>query len=272
MATTFPRTRRGRGTSKSRRRTLPSSSSSSSSSTSKRRRRRAGRAGKASATAAAAGGEGGGKPAGRTDALHKVLQKQLRKRAGGKGKGENEDLEDICPHTQDPPEGYTLVPKGDVYITRNCRTQTHAAGQTVYTVYNTKLRKTLGLYIPTSIHTAVLSTATSTQTTRTAAVAAKDERDTARARTQLLTSFPFIPAADLDAVLNHAYMKGSRRVGRSGTVGDEGRKVELAVEAHVRHVHSGYEALLEKGVEREEARGRVREKVRDVKALWRGDG
>lgn len=93
MVATPPLPRRGGTSSKSRRGGL-------SSATSKRRKRRNGRAGKATASGAGGGGDdgggrGGSKPAGRTDALHKVLQKQLRKRAGGKGKGENDDLEDV---------------------------------------------------------------------------------------------------------------------------------------------------------------------------------
>lgn len=33
------------------------------------------------------------------------------------------------------PDGYVLVPKGDVYITRHCRSKTKESDQIVYVVY-----------------------------------------------------------------------------------------------------------------------------------------
>lgn len=41
----------------------------------------------------------------------------------------------IRTETQGPSPGYIFIPKGDVYITRNCRSLSHDAKQTVYTVY-----------------------------------------------------------------------------------------------------------------------------------------
>lgn len=40
-----------------------------------------------------------------------------------------------CLERQPPPAGYVFVPKGDVYITRHCRSQTKEAQQIVYVVY-----------------------------------------------------------------------------------------------------------------------------------------
>lgn len=78
-----------------------------------------------------------------------------------------------------------------------------------------------------------------------------------------------MPAEEERAVLGHAFLKGSGRVGRSGKVKSEEKKVELAVEAHIRHVHTQYEALLEGGMEREDAREKVWEEVKQVKKRWK---
>lgn len=40
-----------------------------------------------------------------------------------------------CVERQPLPAGYVFVPKGDVYITRHCRSQTKEAQQVVYVVY-----------------------------------------------------------------------------------------------------------------------------------------
>ena len=53
------------------------------------------------------------------------------------------------------PKGYRFVPKGNVYITKNCRKNTQAANKTVYVVVeslNTKRVKTLGIRVPADIY------------------------------------------------------------------------------------------------------------------------
>ncbi|PGH30118.1 hypothetical protein GX50_07095 [[Emmonsia] crescens] len=204
--------------------------------------------------------------------LPRELRRALEKQNAAKEKLGDASLEDIRTESQGPPPGYVFVPKGDVYITRNCRSLSHQAKQTVYTVYNPKTQRTLGLYIPAQIHTAVTQSAARTVTARAQAVAQKDARDTSKARALLRAQFPAMPADTLETVLGHAFLKGSRRVGRSGKVESEEVKVGLAVDAHIRHVHTDYERLLEGGVERGEARERVWGTVRRVRALWEGKG
>ncbi|KAK2813864.1 hypothetical protein FQN50_000265 [Emmonsiellopsis sp. PD_5] len=202
--------------------------------------------------------------------LPRDLRRALQQQDAVLEKFGDASLEEIRNDAEGPPPGYIFVPKGDVYITRNCRTRSHEAKQTVYTVYNPKTQHTLGLYIATEIHTAVSLSATTTQAARTLAVAQKDARDTSKARALLRTQFPKMPTDTVETVLGHAFLKGSRRVGRSGKFEDEEVKVKLAVEAHIRHVHTEYEALLDGGVEREEARERVWSAVKRIKAIWAG--
>lgn len=78
-----------------------------------------------------------------------------------------------------------------------------------------------------------------------------------------------MPDESLEVVLDHAFLKGSGRVGRTSTKTDE-RKAVLAVEAHIRHVHTSYEELLESGMDREEARDAVGGTVRAVRLAWEG--
>ncbi|EER37941.1 conserved hypothetical protein [Histoplasma capsulatum H143] len=137
---------------------------------------------------------------------------------------------------------------------------------------NPHTQRTLGLYVPSQVHTTVTKTAASTLHARSRAVAQKDARDTSKARTLLCAQFPAMPAETLEKVLGHAFLKGSRRVGRSGTVASEQAKVGLAVDAHIRHEHTEYERLLGDGVERAEARERVWGLVRRIRALWEGKG
>ena len=80
-----------------------------------------------------------------------------------------------------------------------------------------------------------------------------------------------MPTASLETVLEHAFLKGSGRVGRTAMKSDE-RKADLAVEAHIRHMHTPYEELLDAGMERREAREAVWGTVRAIKNAWEGGG
>jgi hypothetical protein len=82
--------------------------------------------------------------------------------------------------------------------------------------------------------------------------------------------FPGCPPPRAEAIAYHAALRGSGRVGRSAA----GRAldadaVRLAVSASVRHVDTVYDDLLMSGVDRDEARHRVRGRVDDILAAWR---
>lgn len=78
-----------------------------------------------------------------------------------------------------------------------------------------------------------------------------------------------MPAESLEEIIKHAFLKGSGRVGRTTTKSEE-RKAILAVEAHIRHVHTPYEEFLRKGMKRQKAREAVWEKVRAIRDTWQG--
>lgn len=100
-------------------------------------------------------------------------------------------------------------------------------------------------------------------------MAQKDARDRQKARELLLKEFPNMPRTDLTAVLNHAFLKGSRRVGRSGKVASEKDKVRLAVEAHIRHAHTEYDDMIRRGLTRERARENIWDEVVILRDSWR---
>lgn len=82
--------------------------------------------------------------------------------------------------------------------------------------------------------------------------------------------FPGCPPARAEAIAAHAALRGSGRVGRSaaGRALDP-EAVRLAVVASVRHLDTDYDELLMSGVDRDDARRRVHERVDDVLDAWR---
>ena len=87
---------------------------------------------------------------------------------------------------------------------------------------------------------------------------------------EIVRLFPACPMDRADGIARHAVLRGSGRVGRSaaGRAVDPSA-VELAVVASVRHDDTDYDDLLMSGVDRADARDRVRDQVDDVLERWR---
>jgi hypothetical protein len=83
--------------------------------------------------------------------------------------------------------------------------------------------------------------------------------------------FPKCPADRATAIARHTGLRGSGRVGRSaaGRALDE-EALTRAVVASIRHEDTEYDELLMSGVERDDARTRIRTKIDSVLAQWRG--
>lgn len=102
---------------------------------------------------------------------------------------------------------------------------------------------------------------------KAAAKKARQEKDVAKFAAAILEAFPSCPEAREIAV--HACEIGSGRVGRSSTVEDA---VHAAVVAHVRHVHTDYEDLLDNGFDVNEAREKIREQIGAKLNQWQEGG
>jgi hypothetical protein len=96
-----------------------------------------------------------------------------------------------------------------------------------------------------------------------------DQKFVAAFTSAIRTQFPACPPHAAAEIAAHAALRGSGRVGRSaaGRELDPGA-VKLAVIAHIRHLHTNYDKLLMEGMERQEARERIRDKVQDVLRRW----
>lgn len=163
------------------------------------------------------------------------------------------------------PKGYVFLAKGICYKTLYARKWTHESKRPLYIVYEGTTP--IGLRAPRYIITKVHIQAKETLPTRRAAVQRRDDQDISRASAEIDKHFPCIPKADKEKVLKHGFRKFSGRVGRTGRISLE-KKVVLAVWAHVRHCHSEYEALLNSGVGKEDARRRERKGIAEMMRGW----
>jgi hypothetical protein len=184
------------------------------------------------------------------------------------------------------PDNYVFVPKGDSYITLHCRRKTKDSHQAVYVVYVSPIllkliwdllmllqdksgKRIQGIRVPADIHTDVVDLSKLTSDSRAKTVQARDVKYLSHGRKLLRTHFPLMPEDSLETILNHSFLKGSGRVGRTAMTTDE-RKTTLAVEAHIRHKHTPYEELLSSGVDRAKAREKVWPTVQTIRNTWQG--
>lgn len=95
----------------------------------------------------------------------------------------------------------------------------------------------------------------------------------ARFAARVVELFPGCPTDAAVAIAEHACLKHSGRIGRTAAARElDADAVELAVRAHVRHVHTRYDELLGDGWERHAARSAVADEVNAVLQKWGARG
>lgn len=171
--------------------------------------------------------------------------------------------------TRSIPRGYSYVPKGNVFITGNCRKSTQEAQQKVYLVVSPgNDKKSLGIAVPTQIHDEVRAREAETRSQRAAAVDKRDDSIKAAFEKVILKEYPRIPADSLEKVLRTALQKRKGKVGRTGTLDIE-MKARLAVRAHIRHCHTLYDTHLRtKKMTQGEARDAIKGQVDTIALAW----
>jgi hypothetical protein len=96
-----------------------------------------------------------------------------------------------------------------------------------------------------------------------------DERYREEFAAHIRQHYPGCPENEAVAIADHACQKHSGRVGRSAAAKEfDETAIDLAVRAHIRHVHTPYDRLLSRGRERDEARAEVASVVAAVMERW----
>jgi hypothetical protein len=86
---------------------------------------------------------------------------------------------------------------------------------------------------------------------------------------RVMELFPRCPEDEAITIAEHACIKYSGRIGRTAAAKQlDAEAVELAVRAHVRHVHTRYDDLLGEGWERHKARSTITGDVESVISRW----
>ena len=96
-----------------------------------------------------------------------------------------------------------------------------------------------------------------------------DQQYVGRFAARVRELYPQCPAGRERIIAEHACLKYSGRVGRTAAAKSlAAEAVDLAVTAHIRHAETQYDRILGRSWDRRDARARVAEEVRRIRAKW----
>lgn len=172
------------------------------------------------------------------------------------------------------PKNYDLLPSGNAALTRAVKKAT--GRKRLFVVMEKRHKKypsqPVGVWAPASVIAAERERLAPSHSDAHKAILAvrrarQQEREVVAFLDSILKRFPGCPADEAREIAAHACEVGSGRVGRSSTADDP---VRAAVVAHIRHVHTDYDDLLDSRIEswmdfadRQEVRAEAREHVSD---------
>jgi hypothetical protein len=170
-----------------------------------------------------------------------------------------------------------LLPRGDAALTRRSRKYSMLSAVVVRFSRARGRYERQGLLVePAALERAEVECLGDEEARRAARARAAvgreraDERYREEFAARIRQEYPGCPDREATTIAEHACEKYSGRVGRSASARElEATAIELAVRAHVRHVHTAYDRLLARGRERDEARAEVAGEAEQVLARWR---
>jgi hypothetical protein len=86
----------------------------------------------------------------------------------------------------------------------------------------------------------------------------------------MLELFPRIPEEDLTIIKGHAFAKGAQGIGGAEHM-QYAQRFQIAVLAHIRHIHTDYDQLFVRGYRKMEARAKIETKCLRILLKWRGE-
>jgi hypothetical protein len=170
------------------------------------------------------------------------------------------------------------LPSGDATLTRRAKKQSRLSAVVVRWSRARKRYERQGILVEEAALEQAEAECEADADTRALRRAAAQER-TAELDAQYVQAFaaairqryPLCPPGDEIKIAEHACRKYSGRVGRTSAAKQfEEKMIDLAVQAHVRHVHTKYDEYLMVGFDRDSARVAIRNDVAEVLQRWRG--
>jgi len=172
-----------------------------------------------------------------------------------------------------------FLPRGDVALTRRSRKYSALSAVVVRFSRSWGRDERQGLLVePAALARAeeeCHSDEASRERARARAALVREEQDkayVAEFTTQIRARFPGCPPQTAGEIAGHACLKYSGRVGRSAMAREfDAAAIDLAVRARIRHADTDYDRLLNRGLDRTDARAAVAVRMAEVESRWRLD-
>lgn len=170
----------------------------------------------------------------------------------------------------------TLLPSGDVALTRrSAKLSSQSAVVVEWSRRGKRYERRGTLVDPAAIDQARLQCAADVQKREirreksAVKTAILDGQYLAAFTAELLRLFPSCPPQEAGQIARHACEKHSGRVGRSASAKNlDPDKIRLAVIAHIRHVHTGYDGFFDVNLPKHQARRLVQNKIDRILNSW----
>ncbi len=170
-----------------------------------------------------------------------------------------------------------FLPRGNVALTR--RSRKHSTLSAVVVQFNRRRSRyeRQGLLVEEAALTRAekecQTDAASRERARARAIVTREKQDRAHLAefvAQIKALYPGCPPDRAEKIAAHACQKYSGRVGRSALAREfDAAAIALAVRAHIRHACTDYDRLLNRGMDRADARGLVAAKMVEVESAWK---
>ena len=170
----------------------------------------------------------------------------------------------------------TVVPSGDVALTRRAQSQSSRVGVLIGWSPRSKRWERRGTLVEPW---ALVSAKAQCEADSAKRIVARqraaqrrvieDREYHAKFRAAVLLLYPGCPRAEATDIAAHACEKYSGRVGRTADAKDlEDEAVRLAVIAHVRHLHTNYDTVIDSNRDKRKSRSIVRGSTQEVLDAW----
>jgi hypothetical protein len=175
----------------------------------------------------------------------------------------------------DVPDEYDEIAPGNQYLTRLVQRRSATVYHRMYKPSRGRFSELVGILAPRSVIESAKVEADRTQQVRAErrqkAVVRRQrehEREEQKVTEEMLQLYPSMPPAEAVEIVEHAWAIGSGRVGRTSQLATT-EAIEMAVKAHIRHVYTEYDEVLQQGVDRDSARVAVKAVVWAIHDEWR---
>lgn len=166
-------------------------------------------------------------------------------------------------------DALVYLPSGDATLTRRATKHSSVTVKVVTRVYRDRRYKRHGILVEQKALNQAEKECRADAKERARRRKEREQEQISRFASAVRRRYPSCPKGVERKIARHACETSSGRVGRTAEAKRlDGRAVQLAMRAHIRHHHTNYDTLIDGGMTKAKARTAVAQKVETVVKRW----